>query len=285
MGRPRKKLKKRLNNNEEEAAASTMQLTSSSRNGYSPIHLNPIQVVTTEKHADPKAVSSRRASLRSAAKRIIQPCQALPCPQQSTSTYQTQNECIGTSVSPTDYVHGYKVKHKSMPILKKIIAQHGDIAKDCTLPGKMSRSMLLEMIIDIIQELQDNDLDRIEEDYLQDMIDLVKEFRSVKLEVDWLLKRLQDILEASRILKQSCMLEERGEIIGKAIQAREKDLERCQTEKRALEARIQTICEQEAACKELLVTLMDETSRIRETISSFKPKVDRFSHSLAGDLL
>ncbi|MED6168288.1 hypothetical protein PIB30_010346 [Stylosanthes scabra] len=257
-----------------------MQLTGSSRHSNpvyrSPIHFNPIQVVSPEKHANSNAVSSRRASLRSATKRIIQPCQALPCPQQS-PTHETENEYIGTSV-------GYKVKHKSMPILEKIIAKYGDIAKDCTLTGKTSRSMLLEMIIDIIQELQDKDLGRIEEDYVQDMIDLVEEFRNIKLVVDWLLKRLQDILEACRILKQSCILEEKGEIILKAIEARKKDLEGCETEKKVLEVRIRSIYEQEAACKEALAKFLEESSRIKETISSFKPKVELFGHSLVRDL-
>ncbi|XLT41045.1 hypothetical protein HN873_072337 [Arachis hypogaea] len=91
-------------------------------------------------------------------------------------TFKIKNE--------NEYIQsGYKVKEESMPILKKILAKYGDIAKDCTLTGKMSCSMYLGMIIDIIRELQDKDLGRIDQDYLQDMIGLVKEFKNIRLEL------------------------------------------------------------------------------------------------------
>ncbi|QHO03595.1 hypothetical protein HN51_037959 [Arachis hypogaea] len=289
MGR-RRKLKER---EEEEEDNHHIVLTDSSPHSYSPSHspiiLNPNPAdywspVSTEKHAnadadadaDANMVSSRRASLRSATKRTIQACQAPPCAQESPSRHQSEDEYIQ---------NGYKVKQESMPILRKILAKYGDIAKDCTLTGKTSRSMYLGMIIDIIQELQDKDLGRIEQDYLQDMIGLVKEFKNIRLEVGWLLQRLQDVLEASRIMTECCVLKEKRESIRRAIEAREEELEECETEKMALEARIRAICEQEAACKEAFARDLNEISMITETISSFKPKVGRFHHSLASDLL
>ena len=65
-----------------------------------------------------------------------------------------------------DLDHGYQVKPESVPMLRKILSKHGDIAKNCTVMRIKYRSMLLEMIFDIITELQDKDINGIKEDYL-----------------------------------------------------------------------------------------------------------------------
>ena len=62
-----------------------------------------------------------------------------------------------------DSVNGYKVKTEHMPILRKIIDKHGDIAKNCTLKLVRFRSALLGMICEIISDLENNNFTKIKQ--------------------------------------------------------------------------------------------------------------------------
>jgi len=70
-------------------------------------------------------------------------------------------------IKSEDTVNGYQVKKEFMPTLKKIIDDHGDIAKDCTEKSVEYRLALLELICGIILELKMNNLIETEEGILK----------------------------------------------------------------------------------------------------------------------
>ncbi|KAI4327657.1 hypothetical protein L6164_020093 [Bauhinia variegata] len=219
---------------------------------------------------------------------------ARPCPSFSlnlTEMVQMWNEeddevdSIRLSLS-MDVVDGYQVKPEYMPILRKIISKHGDIANSCTVTRMKYRSHLLEMTCDIIIELQDKNLSKIKEDDLQEMISAVNELKTTKLDIGWLHQRLVEILEVRQMLKESGKLKEKKESIRQTIEIVERELKACEAEKMAIEARYQSILDREIVCKKNLTRARNESAMINATISDAKSKVKRFLNcSLADGLL
>ncbi|RHN72434.1 putative phospholipase [Medicago truncatula] len=62
-----------------------------------------------------------------------------------------------------DSVNEYKVKTELIPILRKVIGKHGDIAKNCTSKLVRFRAALLGMICEIISELENNNFTNIKQ--------------------------------------------------------------------------------------------------------------------------
>lgn len=194
---------------------------------------------------------------------------------------------VGQSLPMDDTADKYQVKPESLPILRKILSNHGDIVKNCSVVTMKCRSMLLEMICDIITELQNTDFCKIkEDDGLHDMIALVNEIKSMNVDIEWLHQRLLEITEARQILKQSGMLKKRKEHNRKAIENVERELGEYEEEKKAIAAKLQSIYDRETVCKETLARERDESTRITATIGDAKSKVKRFLNcSLADGLL
>ncbi|XP_061344239.1 uncharacterized protein LOC133290197 [Gastrolobium bilobum] len=167
---------------------------------------------------------------------------------------------------PMDTDDVYRVKSEFVPLLIKILNKHGDIAKNCTISTMEYRSMLLEMICDIFSELQDEDLSKIKEDNLQDMI--------------------FQILETKQILRQSSTLKEARESNRQIIENVERELEENEAEKNAVAEKLRSIYAKETVCQETLAKARDESTAIAATIADAKSKTRCFQEcSLVDGLL
>ncbi|XP_057419573.1 uncharacterized protein LOC130713789 [Lotus japonicus] len=175
-------------------------------------------------------------------------------------------------------VGGYKVKPESRPILRKILSKHGDIARNCTVLTMTHRSLLLELICDIISELQGMNLGRIKEYDLNNMIALVNDIKNVEVDIEWLHLRLVEILEAIQLVHQSGTLKEKKEINRKFIEIVESKLEECENQKKEVRAQLRSLYDKETETKERLARAMDESTRIMASIKDAKTKVKRFLH-------
>lgn len=83
---------------------------------------------------------------------------------------------VGQSSSlDTVEVEGYQVRPELESIVRKFIIKHGDVFENCTVSTMIFRSMLLEMICDIISDLQDKNLYEITENKLHRMIGLAND--------------------------------------------------------------------------------------------------------------
>ncbi|TKY60201.1 Phospholipase protein [Spatholobus suberectus] len=196
--------------------------------------------------------------------------------------------------SPMDIVEveveGYQVRSELESTVRKILSKHGDIFKNCTVSSMILRSMLLEMLCDIISDLQDKDLHKITEDELHSIIGLVNEIKTTKVNIEWLHLTLEEILEAKQILNQSAILKEKKCINKKIIENVKRELEECEAKKNALvakfQAKFQSLCDKETAGKETQARAEDECAKISETITYAKTKVRCFFKcSLADGLL
>ncbi|XP_059300265.1 uncharacterized protein LOC132052648 [Lycium ferocissimum] len=105
-------------------------------------------------------------------------------------------------------VDRYTVKKEAAPVLEKIFHKYGGIAWNSSFTSVNFCSSLLELVCDIYNRLEETNLQSITSTKLQSMLDQVRDLESVKLDVWWLHRRLNDISEAKQLGKDSCKLKE-----------------------------------------------------------------------------
>lgn len=121
-------------------------------------------------------------------------------------------------------VGGYKVKKVAATMLRNIIEKHGDIAVNCSATTVAGRSMFLQSICDIMQTLEASKAVDIKESEIEDMLDMVEELAKHKLQVGWLKKRLDEILNAIKAIKSYPDLRNAKAANTKSIQESENSL-------------------------------------------------------------
>jgi len=182
-----------------------------------------------------------------------------------------------------DSVNEYKVKTELIPILRKVIGKHGDIAKNCTSKLVRFRSALLEMICEIISELENNNFTNIKQKNLETYLAEVDGMKEMKVEVQWLHSRLTDILEAKRAFKQTVKLKEKIDIKRKSVDIAESAVEDCEAKIKNLEDQIKKFEDQKALWKVKLAKSRDEFTRTYNETISATAKINRFRNSSLAD--
>lgn len=187
---------------------------------------------------------------------------------------------------PMDTVDGYWVKPELMPILRKIRSKHGDIVRNCTAVAVKERSLLLEMICSVILQLQEKEISKISEDFLRRQIAAVNHLKNLKVETEWLHTKLDEMLEARKILNQCGMLKEKKESNRKTLENAESKLKECQKQKKEMETKLRSLLDEKSICTETLKREMDESKRIAQNTKYVASKVRRFiNYSAVDDLL
>lgn len=102
----------------------------------------------------------------------------------------------------------YKVKKASAPMLRSIFEKHGDIAANCILTTAAGRSMFLQTVCDIMHKLLASKFVDVSESEIKDMLDVVKEMGTLDLQLGWLQKRLEEILDSIKLIKEYPNLKE-----------------------------------------------------------------------------
>ncbi|XP_059661771.1 uncharacterized protein LOC132307910 [Cornus florida] len=80
-----------------------------------------------------------------------------------------------------------------VPILHAIIKKHGDIVKDCKLKSGYIRTCVLEAICKVVQELRRMELSELDSAHLHDYCCAVEDALTMKVDVNWLRERLDEI--------------------------------------------------------------------------------------------
>ncbi|KAK6288180.1 hypothetical protein POUND7_014359 [Theobroma cacao] len=169
----------------------------------------------------------------------------------------------------------YTVKAELAPILRAVLLKYGDIVANSLLNSMQCRSSLLEIACGIIQKLQAVKLEDVTELELQSMLTSVSDLESLKLQISWLHKRLDEIVEALQLVKQSSTLKEDMSKNLQEIVELEKELESCDIQKPEQQKKSLQIQEMKAV-----------TEKLSETISSTESKLSYFQQrSLVDGLL
>ncbi|XVF59695.1 hypothetical protein PTKIN_Ptkin07bG0296700 [Pterospermum kingtungense] len=175
-------------------------------------------------------------------------------------------------------VEGYRVNEAYAPILRNVMEKHGDIAANCIAETVEGRSFFLEKICEIMQTLQTTKFEDITQAEVKKMIALVGDLGRLNLDVEWLQKRLEEILEAIELIKQFPHFKERREKNAQTIEKSERTL-------RIYEARIEALKEMARWEKEKMDAAQAEDRDIIQKVSNLKPKVKLFiKESLLHDL-
>lgn len=131
----------------------------------------------------------------------------------SKSEVQDQSSHTETGTADMANVGGYSVKAEFANIIKAIFSKHGDIAANSCLQSKQCRSSLLEIVCRIIQKLQKAKLKDLKETELKSMLSELQDLESMRLEVGWLHKRLDEIVEAMRLFELIAVSEKLSDTI------------------------------------------------------------------------
>ncbi|KAJ0040264.1 hypothetical protein Pint_27529 [Pistacia integerrima] len=107
----------------------------------------------------------------------------------------------------------YTIKEELVAILKAMFSKHGDIAANTTLHSMQCISSFLEILCGIIQKLHATKLQDLTEVEVKAMISEVEDLESVKIEVGWLRKRLDEISNAMRLIELKAVSEKLSDTI------------------------------------------------------------------------
>ncbi|GAA0157311.1 hypothetical protein LIER_14607 [Lithospermum erythrorhizon] len=151
-------------------------------------------------------------------------------------------------------VAGYRVKGEVAPLLNKIISEHGDIASDCILQTSQTRATLLESVCMIYRELEPK-IPNIMSLDVSSMQARIKDLETVRLRVEWLYKRLEEVSAVKGLLEKSRSLEEARARCTESIEREERALE-------ALEAELSNLQQKISSKKTELLLLKSEAETI-----------------------
>ncbi|XP_022741806.1 uncharacterized protein LOC111293278 [Durio zibethinus] len=182
-------------------------------------------------------------------------------------------------------VQGYRVKEASATILRNVMKKHGDIARNCFVETVESRSFFLEKVCEIIQTLQTTKFVNITQTEVEKMLALVGDLGRVNLGVGWLQKRLEEILEVIKLIKQSSQLKESRGRNAQIIQESKRALKSYEARILVHEAEIEALKEKASLEKEKMNAAQVEDRIITQRVSNLKPKVKLFiKESFVHDL-
>ncbi|GLT44584.1 hypothetical protein SLA2020_184700 [Shorea laevis] len=133
-----------------------------------------------------------------------------------------------------DSVSEYRVKAELAPILKAVFLKHGNIVANSSLNSMQCLSSLLEVVCGIIQSLKAVKFEELTEVELESMITSVRDLESLKVEVGWLGKRLDEITEALPLAKHCSSLKEERSKNLQDIEKMEKEVKGCDDESKSL---------------------------------------------------
>ncbi|XP_058735766.1 uncharacterized protein LOC131607828 [Vicia villosa] len=177
-----------------------------------------------------------------------------------------------TQSRPED--NAYQVKPEYVEILRKIINKHGDIAKDCKARTMKYRSVMLENICEVIYALDNQNVTNVKG--VEQMIDQINDVKVMEVKVDWLLTRLNEILEARQAFKESSKLKEKTDSITEFIEIAKKELKESEDDKKKFSQKLKEACDREAAWKARLAGMQTESIMAYQRVKDATSKVKRF---------
>ncbi|XP_021906473.1 uncharacterized protein LOC110821070 isoform X3 [Carica papaya] len=183
-------------------------------------------------------------------------------------------------------VGNYHVRAGVSSILESIFDKYGDIAAGCQLESVSMRGYYLECLCSVVQELKSISFNQLTKSKVREMLAVLNDVESAKIEVEWLRDVLNELLLATELNSQCQIMESTKANCKHDLESTKKELEDrmeelAQKEKAVEEAR-ERVTETKASLRELEL----EYSRLNKSILTFKSKVEKFhGKSLVDELL
>ncbi|KAM3343922.1 hypothetical protein P3S68_026012 [Capsicum galapagoense] len=142
------------------------------------------------------------------------------------------------------------------PTFLAIVKKHGDITNDCPLESGYMLTSVLQAICKVVQELQQKQLTQFDCDLLSSYYSVVRDAEKMKVNVDWLRTRLDEIKDAVNCIVETKKLNDEKNRLAKQIENETKDLESMNAELEKLQSEI----ERKQNLRDLDVLLTEEVS-------------------------
>ncbi|XP_059276212.1 uncharacterized protein LOC132030548 isoform X3 [Lycium ferocissimum] len=111
------------------------------------------------------------------------------------------------------------------PTFLAICDKHGDITKDCPMESGEMLTSVLEVICKVVQELQKKHLTEVDRNVLDSYYLVVKDAEKMKVNVNWLRTRLDEIRDAINCIVETKKLNDEKNRFAERIENEKKDLE------------------------------------------------------------
>ncbi|CAM8905794.1 unnamed protein product [Rhodiola kirilowii] len=192
------------------------------------------------------------------------------------SSLQPEKQCTAAAVVTVN-VEAYRVKLEFSATAQYILKRYGDIVACTSLKGSML-AHLLQSVCVIYQKLEMYEFIDLTLAELEDMSIEVSDFLKINMNVGWLNKRLDDIINAKKLHQSSTLIKDTKRQTQQVIVELENELRIKEEAMQELQVKVEEIKEKLFREKTTLETL-------NQTIMEGKEKVKRFhKKSLVDDI-
>ncbi|XP_038723302.1 uncharacterized protein LOC120015144 isoform X2 [Tripterygium wilfordii] len=183
-------------------------------------------------------------------------------------------------------VPGYRVEEASAPVLKSILKKHGDIAVNSSMKSLKIRSFLLEQVCEIVRKLQAKKFKNLVQSEIEQMLAIVDDLKSANIEIGWLHKRLEDILETKQQVQNLPALKKAMSKSVRRAKVKKTKLADYATELLAIEERLKLTKEKISLTENELIAAQADAKKDQETYLDVQNKKEYFvEHPLVDGLL
>lgn len=173
-----------------------------------------------------------------------------------------------------DCVNGHKVKIEIASLLRAIFEKYGDITTGTDVKSSKILSLFLERVCDIYERLERTTFFDVTCIELNDMLDEVRYFEREKLNVRWLLERLEYISQTKISFQEYLSVKEEEAKYDASIGSLEMELEVYQRELSDLHQKISLVQQKITAAKAELVVKRVKADQSKKVVLDIKARVN-----------
>ncbi|KAF7841254.1 plant phospholipase-like protein [Senna tora] len=111
-------------------------------------------------------------------------------------------ETASLASEPRVPIGGYNVRESFAPILRSIFEKYGDIGASCHLESIVMRSYYIECVCFVVQELQSTSIMQFTKSKVKELLAILKDVESARLQVAWLRKIVDEVAEYVELMIQ-----------------------------------------------------------------------------------
>ncbi|CAH2075824.1 unnamed protein product [Thlaspi arvense] len=173
-------------------------------------------------------------------------------------------------------VANYRVRVSVAETLQAILDKHGDIAASSKLQSTMTRSYYLESLAAVVKELRSTGLRDLTKTRVAEMAAVVKDMESVKIQVSWLKKAMEELEEAVDYFGEYDAAKAEREVCEREVKAGKGEMEEMRAELGKREKEIRECRERVTVVAGKLGQLEMKGSRLNKNLELFESKVHKF---------
>ncbi|CAH8338662.1 unnamed protein product [Eruca vesicaria subsp. sativa] len=189
-----------------------------------------------------------------------------------------KEESISQSMISESYVTvaNYRVKLSVAETLQAIIDKHGDIAASSKLQSNVTRSYYLESLAGVVTELRTSRLKDLTKARVAEMAAVVKDMESVKIEVKWMKRAVEEVAEAVEYVGEYEAAKVEREVCEREVRERKGEMEEMRVELGKREKEVRECREKVTVVAGKVGQLEMRGSRLKKNLELFQTKVEKF---------